>query len=422
MVVRVSLFLFLASCGDDAAVGADGGTSGRDARVQRDSTVPREDGEVPGADAGGTDAFVIPPGRVPMFIAQGMVGRSTISCDDGRSWVGDRSWDREANPHLCGSTDVRCDADGFSCSQRWYDGTCSDHSPCDCGHSPGFSKGVVFTGDWFVGTWGWGWPGSVMRSRNGIDWETTLDDQSFGGIAYGAGRVVVAARDNFHSTDGMTWTPGETADFSGPTEPTIWSVRRFGYADHDGGRFVAIASGNTDRDILVSSNGGDTWWRPSSIPDGCGAGVGAYGGILYGNGIIALIGEGEVCRSLDGGDTWTIVSVLDGDEIFVGTPVFTGTEFMAWSHYSHVRYTSPDAATWTATPMTTETSLGAVARNPDTGTLVAVGSVWTGYEDQRFMRSSDGLEWESIPDTAFAASHPIHYIGFGYGERSAACP
>jgi hypothetical protein len=410
----------LVACGDGSS-GEDSG-SARDGGSRDDARAPGGDSGVPRADGSGRDAFAPPEGRIPIFIAQGMVGRSAISCDDGRSWVGDRAWDREGNPHLCGSTDVRCDTEGFSCSQRWSDGTCSEHTPCDCGHSPGFSKGVAFTGDWFVATWGWGWPGSVARSRNGIDWETTLDEHSFGGIAYGGGRVVVAARDNFWSTDGASWTAGETADFSGPTEPTIWSVRRFGYADYDGGRFVAIASGNTDRDILVSSDGGESWWRPSVIPEGCGAGIGAYGGIVYGNGVLALVGEGEACRSLDGGETWSITTVVGGDEIFVATPLFTGAEFVAWSHYEHVMYTSTDAASWTATPMETPRGLGAVARNPETGTFVAVGSVWQGYEEQEFLRSDDGSTWESLDDDAFSASHPIHHLSFGYAERSAACP
>ncbi len=418
----VTLLVFLAAaCDGDSAAGTDGGGGGgHDSAV--DSTVPGTDGGTTSSSDGasGVDGFVIPEGRIPIFVAQGMVGRSTISCDDGHTWVGDAAWDDGTDSHLCNSTNVRCDTDGYSCDQRWSDGSCDTETPCDCGHSPGFSKGVAYAGDYFVATWGWGWPGAVRRSRNGVDWETTLDNESFGGIAYGAGRFVVSARDNYWSTDGETWTPGETADFSGPNEPIIWSVRRFAFADYDGGRFVAVASGNTDRDVLVSSDGGETWWRPSVLPDDCGSSVGTYGGIVYGNGVIAMIGQNSACRSTDGGDTWSMATFADDD--IIANPIFTGTEFLAWTHYDHTMYRSTDAETWTAMPMATPTTLSAVARNPETGTLVAVTSVWSGYEDQQFLRSADGSHWDEIPDSAFVHSHPIFHIEFGYAEHSAACP
>jgi hypothetical protein len=231
---------------------------------------------------------------------------------------------------------------------------------------------------------------------------------------------VVAARDNFWSPDGVTWTPGATANFSGPNEPVIWSVRSFAFADYDTGRFVAVASGNTDRDVLVSSDGGETWWRPSVLPAECGAGVSTYGGIVSGNGIIAMIGEGSSCRSLDGGDTWSYATFTD--DLVVANPIFTGTEFWVWSHYDHVFFRSTDAETWTETPMVTPTTLAAVAQNPVTGTLVAVSSMWSGYDSQSFLRSDDGLTWEELPDGSFTKSHPIFDIQFGYVEPSAACP
>lgn len=229
---------------------------------------------------------------------------------------------------------------------------------------------------------------------------------------------MVAARDNFWSTDGQTWNPGETADFSGPNEPKIWSVRRFAYADYENGRFVATASGNTDQDTLVSSDGGGTWWRPSVLPAGCGSGVGTYGGIVYGNGIIAMIGEGSSCRSLDGGQTWSVTQFTQ--DLVIANPIFDGQKFLVWANNN--RYTSTDAETWTMTPMSTPTGLAAVARNPVTGTLVAVDSVWSGYEMQSFLRSTDGLVWEELSQGSYVKSHPIFHIEFGYAEPSAVCP
>jgi hypothetical protein len=417
-----ALVALLAGCSEDATSGsgAGGASTGATGSAAAAGSGGSGSGGAAGTQSGGAGGEGLQAGKVAVFVAQGMVGRTTISCDDGHSWVGNRAWDTEDNPHLCGSTNIQCDTEGSSCSQKWYDGTCSTHTPCDCGHSPGFSKGLAFDGEQFVATWGWGWPGSVARSRNGVDWEVTLDENQFGGIAYGAGRFVLAARDNFWSSDGLTWNPGATAEFSGPNEPVIWSVRRFAYADYDTGRFVAIASGNVDRDVLVSSDGGETWWRPDALPEGCGAGVSTYGGIVYGNGTIAMIGDGSSCSSIDGGQTWTLSTFTD--DLVVANPIFTGSEFWAWSHYDHVLYRSNDAKTWTSTSMATPTSLAAVARNPETGTLVAVTSMWAGYDAQRFLRSDDGLTWDELPEGSFVKSHPIFHIELGYAEPSAACP
>jgi len=419
-ILSALLFCSLPACSDDAAAPGGGSATDTTTGSGADSTVDGGAGEGGGPGQGGDSGGGAPAGKVPVFIAQGMVGRTTISCDDGKTWVADRAWDSENNDHLCGSTNVVCDDASSSCSQRWYDGECSTFTPCDCGHSPGFSKGVTFDGEQFVATWGWGWPGTVARSTNGVDWEPTMEDANFGGIAFGAGRYVLAARDNFWSADGVTWTAGATAEFSGPNEPIIWSVRSFAFADYEAGRFIATASGNVDMDVLTSSDGGETWWRPSVLPPGCGSGVSTYGGIVYGNGIIAMIGVGSACRSLDGGDTWTLSTFTD--DLIVANPIFRDGAFWVWSHYDHVLFTSADALTWTETAMTTPTTLAAVSQNPTTGTLVAVSSMWQGYDAQEFLRSSDGLTWEALGDGAFVKSHPIFDVQFGYADPSAACP
>ena len=65
--------------------------------------------------------------------------------------------------------------------------------------------------------------------------------------------------------------------------------------------------------------------------------------------------------------------------------------------------------------------IGAVGRSPS-GTLVAVGSVWEGYDQQSFLRSTDGLTWEDLPSGSFVASHPIFYFTWGYADPSTVCP
>jgi len=68
--------------------------------------------------------------------------------------------------------------------------------------------------------------------------------------------------------------------------------------------------------------------------------------------------------------------------------------------------------------MTTPLRLGPVARSAS-GALVGLSSVWLGYEQQSFYRSTDGLSWEQLPASSFVASHPIFYITFGFAET---CP
>jgi hypothetical protein len=401
---------------DDAV--ADSGTSVGTAATTAE-TATTTDATATDESGGSSDTGSEPEG-VPVFIAQGMVGRTTLSCDDGQTWVGERSWDLEGNPHLCGLTEPwHCFAeDGSTCAQVWFDGTCSMEA-CDCGHSPGFSKGIAYGNGRFVATWGWGWPGSVASSTNGIDWTVGLDNDSFGGLRFAGERFVVASRTPQVSVDGLSWAPTMEADFQG-TEGVIWSVRRLGYADYDGGgRLVAYASGNTSADVLVSSDGGDSWWRPSSFPADClGEGPGAYGDIIGGNGVIIMAdGDGHSCRSADGGDTWESFYITD-DRI-ASSGVWTGDEFWFWGWGN--RYRSSDGMTWTTEPITADADVGPVARSPE-GTLVAVNNVWLGYDEQVFLRSTDGLSWQSLPAGAFTPGHPIFFITHGYAEPSEACP
>jgi hypothetical protein len=170
--------------------------------------------------------------------------------------------------------------------------------------------------------------------------------------------------------------------------------------------------------MLISSDGGQSWWRPSSIPTTCATSVSTYGGIVSGNGIIVIVSQdASACRSTDGGQTWTVAPT--GLSQILSHGVWDGRQFLFWGDDAYM-VTSADGATWTKTKMATPTRLGPVARS-DAGTLVAVGNVWEGYDKQSFLRSTDGLTWNVLPATSFVPSHGIFYITFGYADPSSAC-
>ncbi|MCB9748542.1 MAG: hypothetical protein H6713_00905 [Myxococcales bacterium] len=358
-----------------------------------------------------------PLDRVPAFVAVGHVGRTTLSCDDGRSWIENHAYDLDGDPYTCDElAPVHCWQDGGACAIKSGD-ACETLSPCDCDHHPGAAQGVAYGGDYFVGTWGWGPPGTVRRSRDGITWEPVVQDTTFGGVAHGDGRFLLASREpRVSDDDGMSWGPGAPADVM-QNGQTIWNVRAVGWAPAGGGRFVLTARDGDTLDVLLSSTGGDDWWRPAQPPVACAP---FTRGITHGDDVILLVdGDGAACSSTSAGDAWT-TSAIGGP--IESNPIWTGTQFMAWG--LQTAYSSPDGVNWSAQPVTPPgVQVGPAAIDPGTGTIVAVRGGWdVWYEDQVFYRSEDGITWEELDASAYTGGHPIRAIAFGYVDPSPACP
>lgn len=395
----VLLAIGLLACGDDSSDSSSGsGGSGSGAGGSGASGSGGSGQGGAGGSGGGPVA-----GSTPVFVAQGHAGRTIVSCDDGHTWVANHSDDDS----------IVCFSDGF-----------------DCDHTPGAGRGITFAQGYFVATFGWGQPGSVRRSKNGVDWETTLEGQTFAGVAFGAGTFMLGGRPPYLSTDaGATWAPG------GDVDSAEWNVRRSGFAAHDGGRFV-LAFGSNANDINVSADLGATWARPAALPPACAGDMQWSGGIEYGNGVMVIVGgTGVACRSTDGGDTWTEAPV--GGEL-TAQLVWTGTEFVTWGRtadFTPALFRSSDGAAWTVTPTVVRRqnadgtisespgpTVGAVGRS-DAGTFVAVNGGWqVWYDQQEFYRSADGITWDALPQGAFVGSHPIQFIAFGRTDPGVACP
>ncbi|GAB4203105.1 MAG: hypothetical protein OHK0013_16920 [Sandaracinaceae bacterium] len=353
-----------------------------------------EDAQTPTHDAAGVDASSAD--RAGVFVAQGYAGRIAVSCDDGLTWRFDRE-DSLTDPSGAPLPPV----------ERCFDGV-------DCDHHPGRAKGVVFHHGWFVRTNGWGPPGAVRRSRNGIAWEVIDEGRTFGGIATSSdgsspGILVLGARTPLWSDDdGETFHEATNEAISG------WNVRRVGLA---AGRFVVV--GNDGNEVGVSTDG-TRWTTPSHIDPECGRGIQNEGGIAgIGEALVIVSGTGVVCRSVDGGTTWTTSSLPEGARPSSSDVVTTGTELMVWS--DGMVFRSSDGATWRGVPTEPRIQVGAVARSP-AGTFVAVRGGWDQWnESQRFYRSADGVRWDELPPEAARRSHPIGWIAWGLVERSRAC-
>jgi hypothetical protein len=405
-----------ASSGSDASAPRDTGAPAQDADAKdaASSEDAPTDADPPDAHDAAEDAGAVPDGLVPVFIAQGHVGRTTISCDDGRTWVADRAFDSEGHALVCGKPqavqcyDTACDFVN--------NGACDARDPCDCDHHPGAGRGVTWGDGWFVTTWGWGPRGGLMRSQDGISWEMVHEDTTFAGVVYGNGRFVTGGRRPLVSDDqGATWANLGEADLRSPAGETVHNPRSLGFAD---GVFVLTGSSGDKSDLLVSADG-ETWTRPDPLPAACTSGIRGAGAVGGGGTIVLVTGDGGACASTDQGASFQ--HVADAGSFDTGV-VHDGAVFLAWGDGS--RWSSADGLTWTATPLAANTRLGHVARHPDTGTLVASNGGWKQwYDKQRFYRSTDGgITWDELPATAFNGSHPIRAMGFGWAPASDTCP
>jgi hypothetical protein len=375
----------------DAAASADSGRSDNGAQSSSDSSVdPSADASSAsdtGADADVIDSAVVVPSGRPLFVAQGHQGRTTVSCDDGRTWVADQSDDPNA----------RCFQNGL-----------------DCDHQAVTAKGLAFGDGWFFAAFGWGTPGTVFRSQDGIDWSPVLTGNIFGGLAYGGGNLLAGS-----SSSKVSGNQGASFVDAGESQLSVYNVRRVGFSPVLGGRFVLVGGDGGQQDISLSSDGGATFWKPRTLPSSCGANIGDHGGIATGNGILLVLGaDGVACRSTDGGLNFSEASV--GQEV-LSDLLFDGTRFVVWSRGQ--RHRSTDGATWVAESTSpSDLAIGPVAIS-NGGTIVAVNDGWQQwYDNQVFYRSTDGLSFERLNANAYSGSHPVRDIVFGYAPDGVVCP
>lgn len=380
------LALSALACGDSPAAEDAAATSGGGGTTQTSSTSgaggngSASSGSSSSSGGGGAGGSV--EGLVPVFLGQGHMGRTTLSCDGGETFAVNKSED-----------------DDFRC---W------SGADTDCDHGPWAGRGLAHGNGVWVATFGWGAPGTLRRSSDGVTWEdVALDTPTYADVAFGNGVFVANTSPTRLSTDGATWTDGGEVGLN-------INHRAIEFVPHGAGLFVITGESGENRGIVMSPDG-TTWTPATSRPPECGASV---QNITYGSGVIALFGgQGTVCTSTDGGDTWTYTKVADG---FSSHGLWTGSEFMVWQ--GSTRHQSADGIAWTnqAGAPGNMTIGGPVARSPE-GRFSAVKQSWDNYyEDQRLVWSDDGLSWQEA--TEYLGSHPINFLQFAYVEPSANCP
>ena len=373
----------------------DAGQNGRDASVVIEGPGEGSDGGNASDGGNGFDAVRVDAGAalVPVFMAQGHLGRTVMSCDDGRTWVNDRS-----------------DSDAGHC---WR-----EPNQIECDHTPISGVGLDTGGGTFFANFGWGYNGSLRRSTDGKNWEVVKDGAWGGGVSYSDGVVLwLAGGDWPVSMDkGATWGGSSQAIPGGYFASRVLS--RAGTK--------IVVSGDDPAAGLFSNNSGRTW---ASV-DLSDAGTVWQRSVQLaeGNGVLVTVSS-----RLDSAFTLTTYAATStdgltwrGKEIYQGSDqnygwngiFFTGAEFVSFSNGN--KMVSAGGMTWSGTPISNSGAVHGPLARAQNGTWVSIPNNWDQYyERQKAFRSTDGINWEQI--ATWPGGHPITRLVSGYLPASA-CP
>jgi hypothetical protein len=326
-------------------------------------------------------------GKVGVLMAVGHMSRSLISCDDGKTWIRDRS----ANDA------TRC----------WVD---NDPNYLECDHTPySATRAAIDFGDgYFYTAHGWGYDGLIRRSKDGVNWETILSNTWGGGVLFANGSLFALREGAWkYSLDhGTTWSNSQLTGFTGDDFDHAIPARA-------GNKMFALGRVDGAVQAALSTDGGKTWRRVSGF-DQTGTSVAEGNNVIVGVGDRASI----IGRSTDGGLTWKNQTLPGTNEPFTSNLIFNGTAFVVWG--GSKKWTSVDGMTWTSSNSKAPWYTATVTYRPDTRTYVAILNDYDeNYAKQFAYRSTDGENWSALDTAHFKGGHPIRRITFGEMDASA---
>lgn len=326
-----------------------------------------------------------------IFVAAGHSMNVVISRDDGKTW-----------------------------KRVFYGRPCGDHGRWAVWNSVAYTKGV------FAIASGWGAPGTILASEDGVHWRHLTNDQRKP-ARKGQKPYDMRTTMQFIGVDGTFVMPLEaTPDFG----KTWFSSSAYGFRDQAGNRIkiniahpsLACGDHNGKKRIIVIGDEGPSLysddlgksWVPMKVKAEPWEGRGAKGIIAKGNVFLIVKGTGEtVLRSTDGGMTWKAhpLGVTRPAGRSFGLSI-VGDEFWVTGQTSKA---SKDGITWRDLPNGTPSGRISVS---DKGTLINVSR-------KRFsiLRSTDsGKSWQEVyqftPDKkATGGAQGFADVAFGYVKR-----
>ncbi len=327
-------------------------------------------------------------GKTTVFMATGHMGRSVISCDQGRSWIRDHSIDDS----------VRC----F--------GPSSNPQSRDCDHSQYAGRGVTESDGYFYINLGWGHAGPMLRTRDNLNFEDVAPGDWGNGIVAVGSRLITSHPPWSVSEDrGHTWIP--RASSSGDT----WAY------DHQKIPFFKVGGkifgGHGSQSLIVSSDGGLTW---SDAGRPAGTDFSIRGFTAKDQQTFLMVGSSGsnpehhyAAVTSNGGASWTQVELTStAPEWGWSSLIYDGDKFMSWSNNKVLL--SEDGLNWSVEPVRfTGNSIhlgqGKFAFDPVSHTFSGIIGWWgVWYEGQKAVRSTDGKTWIVLDADSFRGGHPIN--------------
>lgn len=321
---------------------------------------------------------LVPTGIMKTVIfAAGQNERTAMSCDDGETWFNDRSVDDSARGEIVE------------------------------GHSPRSFYGISNADGYTYINYGWGYNGSLKRSKDGLNWETVRSGSWGGGVAAFKDQIFHAGPDwSTSSTFGSTWNKltniSTIAD--GISFAAVYQV--------DNSIFIAGRGAN----MAASYDKGSTWTLLKDVLPT----QSQLRSFATGNGVIVTVGKtyvqgmmstGYITSSTDGGKTWSSVQIGNDWSAII----FNGTHFVAWTNATENArvYKSTDGKNWTNTFVKLNGQNAGwffapeAAYNRKTGNYVHVSRGTGDYSAQTVYKSSDGINWITGDPAKFKIGHTI---------------